>query len=159
MDNQHNVFKLGISIFLYFFTNLLFRLHMDLSLLIHDKYEFFPQQKAYEFSLRPRSVDAWSKNVRGTYKAHRLNTSVENFEGGIQSMVHSSSNDQTGTVVVHKDLNQESEDTTRQTRGESPSENHKVNGTLNVVPADRFIQLSSPSNSYISPGRFVTRIL
>lgn len=106
---------------------------------------------------RSHPVDSWSEDVHGTYEAHQLSTSVGNPEVGSKSTAHSTSGDQTGTLVVHKDLNQASEDNARQTCGENPPESSKVNGTLKVVPADNsfFTQLSSPSTSSISPGRFV----
>lgn len=109
---------------------------------------------------RSHPVDARSENDHGTYEAHQLTASVGNPEGGIKSMVHSSSGDQTGTLVVRKDLNQASEGTATQTHGVSPLEGIKVNGPLKVVHDNNscFAQLSSPSTSSISPSRFVIKI-
>ncbi|XP_031401243.1 uncharacterized protein LOC116211146 isoform X2 [Punica granatum] len=125
---------------------------------LREKIEQLEQYKACELPRRPRPVDAWSENVHGTYEARQLTTSVGNPVDGIKNMAHSSSGDQTGTLVVHKDMNQDSEDTARQTRGESHSESSKVNGTLKVIHADNsgFNQLSSPSTSSISPSRYQT---
>ncbi|XP_050387992.1 uncharacterized protein LOC126803216 isoform X3 [Argentina anserina] len=105
---------------------------------------------------RPRSI-------QGSYEAHRPVPPVGSQEDRIRSSVNSSGLDPSGTLVLRQESPNPNTDTL-QSNAETHSSSSKINGTVKEIPGSQqpgdnagFSQLSSPSTTSVSPGRFNTQ--
>lgn len=120
-------------------------------------------QKANEsMAQRSRSVDTWNERVHGSYEPNHSVPSIINQENRVKSMANAFGTGPPGPLVLRPDLKPNS-DPALQNQAESHPESNKISGTLKVFPggtplADNigFSQVSSPSTTSFSPGRYFT---
>ncbi|KAM5558542.1 hypothetical protein ABKV19_020307 [Rosa sericea] len=113
---------------------------------------------------RPRSDDAWSDRVQGSYEAHQPVPPVGSQEDRIRSAVNTSVLDPSGTLVLHQESLKPRADAPLQSNVETHSSSSKINGTMKELPGSQqpadnagLSHLSSPSTTSFSPGRFNTQ--
>ncbi|KAF5469685.1 hypothetical protein F2P56_013740 [Juglans regia] len=128
---------------------------------LHQKILQLERYKADEsVAQRSRSVDTWNDRVHGSYEPHHSVPSIINQENRVKSMANAFGTGPPGPLALRPDLKPNS-DPALQNQAESHSESNKINGSLKVFPggtplADNigFSQVSSPSTTSFSPGRY-----
>lgn len=108
------------------------------------------------------SGDTWNKQVNGPHEAHYPITSTDNQEVKINRLGVNSVFRASGPLVLHHDLQPNSEDAAMRSHLDSNTNNSNTNGTMKELRGSQTAadnagvsQFSSPSTPSFSPGRYI----
>ncbi|KAF8018201.1 hypothetical protein BT93_H3180 [Corymbia citriodora subsp. variegata] len=128
---------------------------------LQEKMQELERYKSYESMASRHDVGAPDGLPRRDHDGQPSIPSVGNPEEVVNSIGGTLPRDQTGTIIVHKEVS--NQNVARHTQEEAHSERNKANGTLKVLPGPHiptnntgFSQLSSPSATSFSPNRYQT---